>query len=168
MADDSMTPEQEEALLALSKVLFKQNPKEFKRFAKKIKPDLHVPELETEEEMQKALAERDAKIEDLSKRIDTNERSNSVLKVREDLAKKNYTKEEITSIEDLIKTKRVSNYDDAELIFNASRKIAEPTPMRFRPLEKKEDFDAFSNPQTARDVARKAIDDINFGRVKID
>ena len=54
--DDDMTPEQEQALFNLSRVLFKKNPKEFKKFAKKIHPELHVPELETEEEMQKAIS----------------------------------------------------------------------------------------------------------------
>ena len=172
MADDDMTPEQESALLELAKVLFKQNPKEFKKFAKKQRPDLHVPEIETEEEMLKALSERDTRIEDLAKKLDEKDRIYSVLETRKNLSTEGYTKEEIEKLEDLIKAKRVSNYDDARVIFDAERKIAEPTPGRFQPLEqpsiKKEDLDSVASGAWSRTEAVKAIDDIRFGRVKID
>lgn len=145
---------------------------------KKVKPNVHIPELELRAELDR----RDAAIQEridkeVQERI-ARETETRIRDARTTLRDRGYSSEDVAAIEKIMTDKAIASYDVAAEFFDQQRKLAEPTPnmgsdtrggsftMPTSPLE------AMKNGRNGlRDWARgegnAAIDDLRSGRVRL-
>ena len=174
----AMSEETKEQLATLAQSLLEKDPREFKRLAKKHHPELVTPELDVEDKIDETNKSWEEKYNTLEEKFKALEGKINVSRTRGDLEKKGYTNEQVAEIEELITSKKVSDYATAEELYSSRQrsKLAEPSNGRpFSPRRAqepgltedklkrlKEDPISF-----AKEEAMEAINDLRSGKVKL-
>lgn len=141
--------------------------KDFLKLAKKVRPDLAIPEVEMDDHLASVTKPLHDKIESLEGKLrerDINERIESTRrKLVEDGI---VSREEVPEIEKLMIEKKIPDHRTAAEFFKLQREQAKPTPSLYRKSEPVVDFKTIgSNPaQWARNEAAKALADLASGR----
>lgn len=172
----AMSDETKEQLALLAESLLQKDPQGFKRLAKKHHPELVTPELDVEDKVNEANKSWEEKYKALEEKVTGLEGRVNVSRTRDDLVKKGYSTEQVTEIEELIKSKKVGDYATAEEYYSMKSKLAEPSHSRpFGPQRMQQPGlteDKLKNLKEdpisfARQEAMEAINDLRSGKVKL-
>jgi len=163
MSLENYSTEAIEELAALSKRL-SEDPttrKEFLRLTKKVHPDLPVPEIEIEEQVNRRIAAADQKVNDLEQKLRQRDVREELNKRRNALKEKGYVQsdDEILEVEKLMTEKGIANHETAADYWRHMKQAAVPTPGYPQPVMSRLDVSGFmKNPVgAARETAASAL-----------
>ncbi len=163
MSLENYSPEAIEELAALSKRL-SEDPttrKEFLRLTKKVHPDLPVPEIEIEEQVNRRAAAAEQKVADMEQKLRQRDVREELNKRRNALKEKGYVQsdDEILEIEKLMTQKGIANHETAADYWRHMKQAAVPTPGYPQPVMSRMDVKGFmKNPVgAARETAAAAL-----------
>ena len=163
MSLENYSPEAIQELAALSKRLAEDpaTRKEYLKLAKKVMPDLPVPEIEMEEAVNKRASVAEQKVEQLEAKLRQREVREELAKRRNALKEKGYAQsdEEIQEIEKLMTERGIANHETAADYWRFMRQSAVPTPGYPQPVMSRMDIKGYmKNPVgAARENAAAAL-----------
>jgi len=172
MADEPiLTPEEIKELLAIKAAISKpETKKDALRLLKKAAPDADIPLLDIEDRITGIEEKNNTEIEALKTENEKLRKEMAIEKKRAKLKDKGLSDEDIAGVEKFIIDGRTHNHEDAEVLFEASRQIADSTPNtlgRFKDSISKDRLKDLENPDWALNEAHQAIDDLRSGRVRL-
>ena len=133
MSLESLTSDARDELAALAKALA-ENPKTRKEFLKLTKtahPDLPVPEIEIEEQTNRAISAQEAKIAALEARLREKEAKEELSRRRNTLKEKGLAEndDDIKMIEKIMVEKGINNHETAAQYIMQEKQLDRPTPV---------------------------------------
>ena len=168
MSLENYSPEAINELALLAKSL-SDNPatrKEFLKMTKKVRPDVVIPEIEMQEQAEKAFADQGVKISNLEARLAEKEAVEEAMRRRESLRKKGLAQsvEDIAEIEKVMADKKIMDHESAAEYWQYMKQAAQPTSSSFngQPVMNKFNLkDYFKNPvNAARNEAVAALSEL--------
>lgn len=163
MSLENYSPEAIQELAALSKRLAEDpaTRKDYLKLAKKVMPDLPVPEIEMEEAVNKRASVAEQKVQQLEAKLRQREVREELAKRRNALKEKGYAQsdEEIQEIEKLMTERGIANHETAADYWRFMRQSAVPTPGYPQPVMSRMDIKGYmKNPVgAARENAAAAL-----------
>jgi hypothetical protein len=163
MSLENYSPEAIQELAALSKRLAEDpaTRKDYLKLAKKVMPDLPVPEIEMEEAVNKRASVAEQRVQQLEAKLRQREVREELTKRRNALKEKGYvqSEEEIQEIEKLMTEKGIANHETAADYWRYMRQSAVPTPGYPQPVMSRMDVKGYmKNPVgAARENAAAAL-----------
>lgn len=163
MSLENYSPEAIQELAALSKRLAEDpaTRKDYLKLAKKVMPDLPVPEIEMEEAVNKRASAAEQRVQQLEAKLRQREVREELNKRRNALREKGYAQsdEEIQEIEKLMTEKGIANHETAADYWRYMRQSAVPTPGYPQPVMSRMDVKGYmKNPVgAARENAAAAL-----------
>lgn len=163
MSLENYSPEAIQELAALSKRLAEDpaTRKDYLKLAKKVMPDLPVPEIEMEEAVDKRASAAEHRVQQLEAKLRQREVREELTKRRNALKEKGYvqSEEEIQEIEKLMTEKGIANHETAADYWRYMRQSAVPTPGYPQPVMSRMDVKGYmKNPVgAARENAAAAL-----------
>ena len=171
MSLENISPDARDELASLSQLLA-ENPatrKEFLRLTKKVKPDLPIPELEIEDNTNRAISKSEERVQALEAKLREKEAVEELQKRRNALVKKGLvkTEEEVEQVEKLMLEKGITNHETAAEYHEWMKQTAVPTASSYNPSPVKS-FDLnkyWKNPAgAARNEALNALNELRNPR----
>ena len=169
MSLENYSPEAINELALLAKSL-SDNPatrKEFLKMTKKVRPDVIIPEIDMQEQAEKAFADQSAKINNLEARLAEKEAVEETMRRREELRKKGLAQsdEDIAEIEKIMSDKGIMKHESAAEYWQYMKQAAAPTSSSFNGQPVMNKFvnlkEYFKNPvNAARNEAVNALTEI--------
>jgi len=171
---EDVSIQQRDQLALLSKNL-SDDPstrKDFLRLAKRINPDLVVPELEIEDRTNKVLETIQKENEELRNSLKDRERREDLDKKRQSLIKNGLASndEDVAAIEKVMLEKHIPDHETGAQYWNWMKQAAVPTPTGYNPsaIAKFDLSKYMKNPTMgAREEASKALQDLRSMRSPI-
>lgn len=163
MSLENYSPEAIQELAALSKRLAEDpaTRKDYLRLAKKVMPDLPVPEIEMEEAVDKRASAAEDRVQQLEAKLRQREVREELSKRRNSLKEKGFAQsdEEVQEIEKLMTEKGIANHETAADYFRYMKQSAVPTPGYPQPVMSRMDVKGYmKNPVgAARENAALAL-----------
>lgn len=171
MSEEILTPEEIAELRAIKAAINKpETKKEALRLLKKAEPNANIPLLDIEDRIASVEEKNNAEFEALKAENDKLRKEMAVEKKRAKLKDKGLTDEDIAGVEKFIIDGRTHNHEDAEVLYQASRQIADGSPNtlnRFKDNFSKDRLKDLENPDWGLNEAHLAIDDLKTGRVRL-
>ena len=171
MSLENISPDARDELASLSQLLA-ENPatrKEFLRLTKKVKPDLPIPELEIEENTNRAISKSEERVQALEAKLREKDAMEELQKRRNSLVKKGLvsSEDDVEQVEKLMLEKGITNHETAAEYHEWMKKAAVPTASNYNPSPVK-GFDLnkyWKNPnQAARNEALNALNELRNPR----
>lgn len=171
MPEEILTPEEIAELRAIKMAISKpETKKDALRLLKKAAPDADIPLLDIEDRLTGIEEKNSTEMEALKAENEKLRKEIAIDKRRAKLKEKGMNEEDIAGVEKFIAEGRTHSYDDAEVLYEASRQIADSTPNtlgRFKDSISKDRLKDLENPDWATNEAHQAIDDLRSGRVRL-
>jgi len=167
MSLENVSLEARDELAALAQSLA-DNPatrKEFLRMTKKVKPDLLIPELEIEENTQRAVSKAEERVMQLEAKLRERDAVEELQKRRQALVKKGLvsSEDEVKDVEKIMLEQGITSHETAAQYHQWMKQAAVPTSSGYNPSAvKKFDLNKYwKNPASAaRDEAMNALNDL--------
>jgi len=167
MSLEDISFEQRDELALLMQQL-SNNPetrKDLLRLAKKVRPDLPVPELEIESHTNSMVEKAEQRVQALEAKLRQKEALEDLKARRNSLKSKGLvqTDEDIQAVEKIMLEKGVTNHETAAEYWDWMKQSAAPTPTGYNPnpINKFDLSQYWKNPQgAARNEAAKALADL--------
>ena len=167
MSLENVSLEARDELAALAQSLA-DNPatrKEFLRMTKKVKPDLLIPELEIEDNTQRAVSKAEERVMQLEAKLREKDALAELDKRRQALIKKGLiaSEDEVKDVEKIMLERGITSHETAAEYHQWMKQAAVPTSSGYNPSAVKQ-FDLnkyWKNPvNAARDEAANALRDL--------
>jgi hypothetical protein len=133
LENQSLETQQELASLALTLAENPETRKDFLRMTKRVKPGLPIPELDIEDQTNRAISQSDARVQALEAKLRERDAQAELDKRRRNLMKKGIKEEDIPEVEKIMLEKQIPNHDTAAEYFEYMRQAAKPTPTGYNP-----------------------------------
>ena len=167
MSLENVSLEARDELAALAQSLA-DNPatrKEFLRMTKKVKPDLLIPELEIEDNTQRAVSKAEERVMQLEAKLREKDAVDELNKRRQALLKKGLipSEDEVKDVEKIMLEQGITSHETAAQYHQWMKQAAVPTSSGYNPSAvKKFDLNKYwKNPAAAaRDEAMNALNDL--------
>ena len=167
MSLENVSLEARDELAALAQSLA-DNPatrKEFLRMTKKVKPDLLIPELEIEDNTQRAVSKAEERVMQLEAKLREKDAVDELNKRRQALLKKGLisSEDEVKDVEKIMLEQGITSHETAAQYHQWMKQAAVPTSSGYNPSAvKKFDLNQYwKNPAAAaRDEAMNALNDL--------
>jgi len=140
---------------------------EFLRLARKASPDMSIPELDMQDNMNAAMKPFQDKISSLENKLYEKEVTDRIMSNRQNLIDSGkISREDIPEIEKLMVDKKIPDYNTATEFYRLQKESAKPTPGMYQPKTPMVDVKKIGNNPTmwARDEASKAISELMQNR----
>ena len=167
MSLENVSLEARDELAALAQSLA-DNPatrKEFLRMTKKVKPDLLIPELEIEDNTQRAVSKAEERVMQLEAKLREKDAVDELNSRRQALLKKGLisSEDEVKDVEKIMLEQGITSHETAAQYHQWMKQAAVPTSSCYNPSAVKK-FDlnkCWKNPAAAaRDEAMNALNDL--------
>jgi DNA-binding protein H-NS len=167
MSLEDLSLEARDELAALAKTLA-ENPntrKDFLRLTKQARPDVPIPELDIEDNVNRVTSAAEQRVQQLEAKLQQKEAVEELNRRREKLRKKGLAQsdEDIEAVEKLMIEKGISNHETAAEYHEWMKQAAAPTPSSYNPqvINKFDLSKYWKNPQgAARDEAARALQEL--------
>ena len=164
MSLEDLTPEARDELAKLAKDIFDtpETRKEGLRLAKKLRPDMPIPELEIEDFTRSAVTKANERVEQLEAKLREKDAMDELNNRRNKLKAKGLIDkdEDIEKVEEVMLKNGITDHETAANYWRWMQQAAAPTPTGYNPSAIK-DFDLskfWKNPTAgARDEAKNAL-----------
>lgn len=165
MSLEDLTPQQR-GFLALGEGLMK-NPdiaKEARKLLRKADPNFRPPDLDLEERLETEREERRKENKALEDRLNTEQRNRWYEEQKRKVATAGL---DLTKVEEVMKTKKIAEYDTAIEFLQSQQSPAAPTPEGVTPVARLPDNkELWKNPkQNASDLAHQMINEFRSKRI---
>lgn len=168
MSLENLSPQARDELALLAKQM-SDDPDvrpHFLAYAKKVRPELVIPEIEMRSQAEKAFEQRDKEIREIKAQLAEKEAMEEVQRRRQDIVRKGKVREEeIAEVEKVMVEKKIADHDTAADYMRWMKQMAEPTPGSTyggQPVMNKFDLkNYFKNPvNAARNEAVAALNEL--------
>lgn len=137
--------------------------KDVLRLAKKVNPDLNIPELDIEDQTIQAVSYANKRVEELEAKLREKQAMEDLNQRRQKIMKKGISEDEIPEIEKVMLDKGITNHEAAAEYWQWMKQTATPTPTGYNPsaISKFDLSKYWKNPVSgARDEAAKALSEL--------
>jgi len=165
MSLEDLTPEQRARLTLMDALL--KNPetqKEVRKLARKADPNFRPPDLDIEDRLEREREERRREQQEIKDQMAQDQRNRWYEDQKRKVAAANL---DIAKIEEVMKTKKIADYDTAIEYLQAQQQLAPATPASVTPMSMPLDKDLWKDPKgTASKIAHEMISGFRSGALR--